>query len=1212
MEFFESNLKVLRGRFPRLAHKAESIDVSRVSVGRAEDGGIFYAVQDDAGKWAPVTNHLSPGADAQRGIDKMQHRLGSGMAPAVVAGLYPGYVLDAVYRHFKGRAERHEPFRHIYVIIDSTPCLAGWLKCADRTEVLNNPDVLFFWHEDVSKIVEMCESDDQRSHLFIPVSELDDTRVEPVIAPLAALYIRREKECIKWSAEINDYYDSIDDSTLVEIIAGKAGRKPRLLMPTHSSSTVVQYSTRDTCAAFERLGWETKILRMERDLSKWRMTKEIREFRPDVLLFINHLRTEDEDVELYPRNLMFATWIQDTMPSIHTSHAAERWKKIVTETETRTGKPRRRDILVGYTDSAMLFGYPKDRAFEMGMIVSTSVFRKRDISEAERKKYECDICFASHRGKAVETVIREDLAPLMSVYGISAECLFEIYEMLSAEYKNGVAFTSYDELRTALIRAGCFADAYHTLGADDQTVTIQRLFWQLNDVIYRNTVLDWCAGLGVNLHIYGRDWDKNPRFAKHAKGEVKHGSELAAAYQCARFGLHLNSMEGTHQRPLEIIASGGVPIWRCRNKDYILSPDLASALRKTALRLYGDGEVSYTCGEREREELTHFIFFNLCFEEAGRSGEKELFQAAKAGLLHRLSSSPDWLMPDIKRQVFSSKEELAAILGDRSINIPYSYLVSKVNDSSIAERIIGCFLKILGREGAGDGTVDFESGVSDALGHQVRDILSFTVAMAQSKTEILAEKTLSPVVSPGLRLMAAEKLFFAERTEDAGRIARTIPPDTMSTPEMLRKLFFLLARAGGREQAWETSQKLGSSEDKIWISEVFLAAGDTEKAKTSIRSLGGGIPYDRWLMSRAFRLSIDLGLDDLRADLVKNVADSAVALDFSGVCLEKGDTAGAGQFLTKHGPPPGNPTDSGLTARNLLWSGLVAGSLKLFEDNERIFGDRLWHESYFWKAHALIASANLPGAEEAAMKDTRINGGRLQSGLLLSVIHWLKGDLRKAGTTLDALSTDKADKASLLHVRMQTARLLRSGGDLEGALRVYRENMDSKFWDTSFVCFEAALTLDAMGKPSGAHELAVRGRGFKGPFNVNDVLAPMLEFKIKKDSALPRETAAAADRTRAAMLYPWSPMMEWLRLAGAASLDTAGEKEKAAGLVKLMAAGSAYLSGGPKKELAALLEGGEDWRSEKSASKIAEALFPNLPENGFDRLWIKNTCVRKE
>jgi hypothetical protein len=267
MDVLDRNLKIFSTRFSDLYDKLiKDVDFTDISVVISTDKGIYYQWNQDGGKM-PISNPRDPIKKTREAVSNMEHRLCCGLAPVVIIGLYPGYELEIIYRHFESRFANHnEPFRHIYVVIDSLPCLAGWLKAADRTDILEREEVLFYEVNEIGKITELCASDYNRSHLFIPVSTLPPNEINRVMEPLADFYLKRQKEETEWKNENSAYYDSIDDPTFARIISGQADRKPRLLMPVHTSSTVVQYSARDTCRIFEKMGWKTKILKMQYDL----------------------------------------------------------------------------------------------------------------------------------------------------------------------------------------------------------------------------------------------------------------------------------------------------------------------------------------------------------------------------------------------------------------------------------------------------------------------------------------------------------------------------------------------------------------------------------------------------------------------------------------------------------------------------------------------------------------------------------------------------------------------------------------------------------------------------------------------------------------------------------------------------------------------------------------------------------------------------------
>jgi len=578
---FKLGLEIFSKRFPDLSEKLSGVDISRIETASAADGGICYVVKNDSGQFVCVTNPNDPIQSAQKSITTMQDSLTAGLSPAVVVGLAPGYVLDTVYSHFNSRLKFNEPFRHIYVIVDSLICLAAWLGSADRREILLNEAVTFYWHEDVWKIVDLCESDLQRSHLFIPLSSLPEPLVERIIHPLAKLYLKRQSETELWRKANTEYYDSLTDEKLLEIFQGKAGRKPRLMMPTHASSTVAQYSTRDTCAAFERMGWETHILKMSWDISDWRMVKTIHDFKPDLLILINHLRTEDTNFAIYPENMMFITWIQDTMLHLNNRDMADKWNKFALGVHRITGQPRRRDLLIGYTDIIKPFGYAENRMTYLPMIVNTETFHPRQLTAEQQEKYGCDVCFASNKGKTTEEALETELLPYLSTFNISKKTAYEIHDLLWKIYRDKRTITSYAQLEELICsKVPSFNDLYSKIEDKDiKANIIQKIFWTLNDHIYRHIVLEWCDELGIKLNLYGKYWETHPRFKKYAKGVIRHGKELSIAYQAAKHCLHLNAIEGIHQRLSEIIACGATPLTRI-NFNYVnnVSTDLINGL----------------------------------------------------------------------------------------------------------------------------------------------------------------------------------------------------------------------------------------------------------------------------------------------------------------------------------------------------------------------------------------------------------------------------------------------------------------------------------------------------------------------------------------------------------------------------------------------------------------------------------------------------------
>jgi len=550
------NLEILSQRFPTLAERLASTPLPQIQKTASQDGGYCYVHQTEDGKWKAITDPVNPIARAQKAVMSMEDRIGSGFAPAVVLGLDPGYTLEIIFKHFKENYYEKFIKRRIYVIIDSTACLFGWLNSEDRTEILSHESVEFYWHQEARRIVRLCKKDETRSHLFIPISSLPEATSVAIMEPLAQFFISRQEEEQKLLEENNKYYTNQTDRELNKIISGKSGRKPRLLIPSHASSTVVQYSVRDTAAMFEKEGWEVKIMHMKTDLSCWRINKNINEFKPDVYLLINHLRTED--TSFYPKDMMFVTWVQDTVSYINNSESAEAWNKHVKSNK------KRRDLIIGYVGQIKQYGYQEDRLTECPMIVNQDLFKEREITAEDRAKYECDICFASNRSKETSLIVKEDLLPKLEKFGFTEDILMTMHDHLWEYYREEKTCVGYIQLEDKIIELPEVCELIEKLiNKDDHDFVIQRIYWLLNDVIYRHIVIEWISEMkGIKLHLYGRGWEDHPKFSKYAKGILNHGEELSLAYQCAKHCLHLNSLEGEHQRLTEIIDAKGNPITR--------------------------------------------------------------------------------------------------------------------------------------------------------------------------------------------------------------------------------------------------------------------------------------------------------------------------------------------------------------------------------------------------------------------------------------------------------------------------------------------------------------------------------------------------------------------------------------------------------------------------------------------------------------------------
>ncbi len=554
MNIFQHNLELLTQRHPELGRYLAAIAAKeKVASVRTDDGAHCYVRALPEGKWQPLTPIEEPLRKSQLALDAMEARLERGLAPAVIAGLNAGLELDAIFTSFRQIFHQKQIPRRIIVITESPLVLLAWLHHIDRSDILNCP--LVEWYRpgvDLDALIRRMEEDDCLSHNFAPVSSLPQPQIENLIAPLTRLFLQRQKQELLWRTENEAYYHSLNDTELSLILAGEGKRRPRALLFAHASSTVVQFSMRDTRWALEQAGWDVDLVLMSEELPPWLVHKRLHSFRPDLALMANHLRSEDP-VGFWPENLLFVTWIQDTCPDIMQAEASRKWR------EQSAG--RQRDLIIGYIDQIRPFGYPPERLRSCGMITSPASLDPGpgpfDI--------EADVCFASNCSKTSAQLIREDLLPKLSSKGIDLEMLNQFDAVLWASYRAGDTCISSEELSELIhLKSPRLARALKRQTESERRYCLDRLFWEHNNLVYRHVVLEWLEDAGYTLALYGRGWEQHPRFGRWAKGVAAHGPELGRAFRKSRFALHLNPNEGSHQRLSEIIAAGATPLIRRR------------------------------------------------------------------------------------------------------------------------------------------------------------------------------------------------------------------------------------------------------------------------------------------------------------------------------------------------------------------------------------------------------------------------------------------------------------------------------------------------------------------------------------------------------------------------------------------------------------------------------------------------------------------------
>ena len=90
------NLELLSKRFPTLGEKICSVNPTSIQVAQTDDGGFCYVKSLENGSYLPLSS-TTPIQSSKQAIASMEDRIQNGLAPAVVVGLNPGFILETIY-----------------------------------------------------------------------------------------------------------------------------------------------------------------------------------------------------------------------------------------------------------------------------------------------------------------------------------------------------------------------------------------------------------------------------------------------------------------------------------------------------------------------------------------------------------------------------------------------------------------------------------------------------------------------------------------------------------------------------------------------------------------------------------------------------------------------------------------------------------------------------------------------------------------------------------------------------------------------------------------------------------------------------------------------------------------------------------------------------------------------------------------------------------
>jgi hypothetical protein len=472
--------------------------------------------------------------------------------PLVVSGFGTPTLLREVWQQSRDCVGGYAP--RLHVIEEDAHFALGGLSCEGLANIIGDARVSWWLGANARKRFEAwCRA---RVDEMLPAAALPsegrqgpgDVATHRVLEELKST---QAKELARLRSEVDPAYN-VRDAGWWRSRYGSS-RSLRVLVLSCRHTTYVRHAASDLADALRALGHEVRLL--EEPDSHTRLTalsyaRAVGEHKPDLLVGVNFARSSFGGA--VPANVPFVCWIQDAMAHLFDPKQGAAHGEM--------------DFVIGHTFNELFekFGYPISRAMNCAVVASDRKFHPGPVAPELRDRFACEVAMVSHHSESPEALH----ARLAKMFGTIPNAGALVNAMLPL-VKDAASKAGVQPLTTALRGAVATAGRL-VLGRDLDERTATQMLRQyaqpVADRFFRHETLVWAAAIcerrGWRMHLYGKGWEAHPELGGFAKGELAHGEELRAAYQCAGAQLHCSATAIVHQRVMECALSGGLCVCR--------------------------------------------------------------------------------------------------------------------------------------------------------------------------------------------------------------------------------------------------------------------------------------------------------------------------------------------------------------------------------------------------------------------------------------------------------------------------------------------------------------------------------------------------------------------------------------------------------------------------------------------------------------------------
>jgi len=548
---YRRNLAALAARDPALAARVDGARPTAAHVIAALPDRILLGRDNGAGVVEPLPNPVPPAY--ARDVAAKLFPQGKFTEPVLIAGLDQGWILDALHRlEVASPLPMHRP--PLYVLAKDLGRLWVVLHFQDWEKLLADERVVLFVGPDAADQYRLT----LEANAALPLPRLAltiDHDLWPAgqSADAVAQRIRGY-----WEAQLRAAHQRLATHPLAPAAdAFQPGRRLRVLGITSRFTTFLQHSMRDWLAGFRQLGHETRLVIESADhevMTNVTHLKAVAEFRPDLIVLIDHHRAEFGN---FAPDVPCVMWVQDFLPNLLSSKAGAAQGPL--------------DFCLGFGRHyfAREYGYPAERFLPSPIGINDARFAGVALSPADEARFACDVSYVSHASATAEDLMAREAAP--AAPGVRA-FLYDVFEELRAHYACGGGVVG----RPAMMRLMTAAlDRRATAMAKDDFDRACAFFTHtIGNALFRHQSLEWLSDLGVDLHLYGRGWEGHPRLRRHAKGPADNHADLGRIYRATRVNLQVTPHGVVHQRLLDGLSAGAFFLLRYMDGDAVGAPHL--------------------------------------------------------------------------------------------------------------------------------------------------------------------------------------------------------------------------------------------------------------------------------------------------------------------------------------------------------------------------------------------------------------------------------------------------------------------------------------------------------------------------------------------------------------------------------------------------------------------------------------------------------------